>query len=101
MGMAKFPVDEIHIDSAEAFLAGQPQLAHVRVRKHGDLLVLESGPKVDAFRHARLRRVTAQWWTLEMPTHTGRWEAVPVRESLRNALTTLVDNFPWTLAPIA
>jgi hypothetical protein len=44
--------------------------------------------------------VTAQWWTLEMPTHTGRWEPTTFRAPLQQLLSTLVHDFPWTLTPI-
>lgn len=30
------------------------------------MIILESGPEEDPVAHARLRRVTSQWWTLEM-----------------------------------
>jgi hypothetical protein len=46
------------------------------VRKRGDLIILESGSEDDPVAHARLRRVTSQWWTLEMGI-TGKWSALP------------------------
>jgi hypothetical protein len=36
-----------------------------------------------------------------MATHTGRWERTPFRATLDQLVNTVVDNFPWTLTPIA
>jgi hypothetical protein len=99
--VAKFPADEIHVETATLFLRKQRKLAHLRVRKRGDTIIIESGPKNDPVAHARLRRVTGQSWTLEMPSHVGRWEPTPISAPLQQALTTLVQQFPWTLTPIA
>jgi hypothetical protein len=99
--MAKFPADEFDVEVADAFLRRHRKLAHVRVRKRGDLIILESGPKNDPVPHARVRRVTSQWWTLEMPSHMGRWDPTPIRAPLDKVLQTLVQEFPWTLTPIA
>lgn len=74
-------------------------LTHLRVRRHADLLILESGPKNDAIPHARFRRVTKHFWRLEMATHTGSWEPTPWREVLAQQLVRLTDAFGWTLAP--
>ena len=70
------------------------------LRKRGDLVVIESGPKDDPIPHARLRRVTKQWWTLEMPTHTGRWQKTGLRGQRLAVLQSLVDDFGWMLAPL-
>ena len=70
-------------------------------RKRGDTLTLVSGPEHDPVAHARLRKVTRQWWTLEMPTHTGRWDKTGLRAPRTEVLQALVQQFPWTLTPIA
>lgn len=97
--MAKFTADDIDLWSTQDFLA-QRHLTHLRVRRRADLLVLESGPEDDPFAHARVRRVTSQLWTLEMPTHSGKWQKAPVRGLRKDVLTTLVESFPWTLQPL-
>jgi len=99
--MAKFPAEDIHVESAERLLRKHRALAHIRVRKRADTIVLESGPKDDPVPHARLRRVTAQCWSLEMPTHAGRWQPTPDRAPIQQVIATLVDNYPWALTPIA
>ena len=85
--------------AVEAFLALYPALNHLRVRRRGDLLTLESGPAEAPCRHARLRRVTVHLWRLEMPTSSSRWELTPFRDQLKVLLQMLVEQFPWALAP--
>lgn len=84
----------------EQFLCRFPELDHLRVRRRGDLLTLESGPTQDPFAHARLRRETVHLWRLEMATHTGRWQKTPFRDQLEALLELLVSAFPWTLTPL-
>jgi len=52
-------------------------------------------------RHARLRHVTVQYWTVEIATHVGRWEPTPFRGMLDDVLTLLIDDFGWVLTPVA
>ena len=97
--MSKLTADQFDVSGTQNFLAQHPDLAHLRVRKHGALIILESGPDADPYAHARLRRVTRQWWALEMPTH-GRWEKTPFRGLRNEVLQLLFDNFGWTLQPL-
>ena len=87
-------------DDVASFLGRYEELGHLRVRHRADLVTIESGPADDPIPHARLRRVTVNLWRLEMATHTGRWQPTPVRALLDEVLETLVEVFPWTLAPI-
>ena len=84
----------------ERLLRRFPELGHLRVRRRGDLLTLESGPRRDPIRHARFRRDTVHLWRLEMATHTGRWQKTPFRDRLEALLELLVSAFPWTLAAL-
>jgi hypothetical protein len=72
-------------------------LTHLRVRRHADLVIIESGPKTDAFKHARFRRVAKHLWRLEMGTASG-WEPTPFRDQLKALLPLLTDAFGWTVA---
>lgn len=92
--------DEFDLIVAEEFLEESPDLRHIRVRRRADLLILESGNRRDPLPHARLRRVSAQSWRLEMPTHTGRWDPTPFRDDLVSLLKTLSHDFAWTLARV-
>lgn len=85
---------------ATAILHQHANLAHLRVRARGKVITIESGDPDDPVPHARFRRVTTQYWQLEMPLHTGRWEPTPVRGILRDVLDILITDFGWALEPL-
>jgi hypothetical protein len=97
--MSNFRAQTSDVLAVEAFLALYPSLSHLRVRRRGDLLALESGPAEAPRHHARLRRVAVHLWRLEMPTSSSRWELTPFQDQLKVLLEMLIENFPWTLAP--
>lgn len=97
--MSRLQAQPSDVLTVEAVLALYPDLSHLRVRRRGDLLTLESGPAEDPQRHARLRRVTVHLWRLEMPASSNRWNLTPFRDQLKILLEMLVHQFPWTLAP--
>ena len=92
--------DEDDEDDVREFLARRKELKHLRVRRRGELLTLESGPTNDPVRHARLRRVTVHYWTLECATHTGRWEKTGFRGPMTEMLEVLTTSIPWVLTPV-
>jgi hypothetical protein len=98
--MAKHHASPHHCDTVVEFLHARGY-EHVRARKRGALVTVESGPRDQPVPHARLRRDTVHLWLLEMPTHVGRWQPTGLRAPLDELLTALVDDFPWTLASIA
>jgi hypothetical protein len=98
--MATDHAEDSHATDTERFLHEQGY-EHLRVRKHGALLIIESGPQDDPVNHARFRRVSVNYWTLEMATHMGRWEPTGMRDVLDELKTALVRDFGWTLTPIA
>lgn len=73
---------------------------HLRVRKRGALLTIESGDNDSPWKHARLRRDTVHLWCLEMAIRGGRWERTPFRALMEDLVELLVEQFPWTIAPI-
>ena len=95
--MTKHKASAADAKGASDLLAKHRDLKHLRVRHRADVLTIESGPHDDPISHARLRRAAANLWGLEMPTHTGRWEPVPVRGAIEGVIATLVDDFGWTL----
>lgn len=98
--MPKLSADEMHVWSVEDFIRDHPKLKHLRARKRGDTITLESGTKNDAIAHARVRRMSAQWWSIELPDHRGRWgEAAFERTPLRDTLELLQREFGWALKP--
>src|SRR2546427_2908679 len=69
--MPKHQADESDAAEVERFLHDRG-LRHLHVRHRADLITIESGPRKDPWPRARLRRVGAHIWQLEMATHTGR-----------------------------
>lgn len=96
--MAKHLADSMSEASVESYIERHPELHYLHVRRRGDLLTIESGPKDDPFPHTRFRRDTVHLWRLEMPTRGGKqWDKVPVRATLGELFDTVVENYPWML----
>lgn len=89
---------DTYVDDVREHFAAQ-SIDHLRVRRYSDQLIIESGSKQDAIKHARLRRVTKHLWRLEMANHSGRWEVTLYRDQLKNLLALLTGDLRWTLAP--
>lgn len=98
--MPKHIADEIQAVSLKGLLHDR-DLKHLRVRRYGVLLIVESGPEDDAIAHVRFRRQGAHIWLLEMPTHTDGWEVTSFRGQIEHLVELVCSDFPWTLAPIA
>jgi len=88
-------------DDVREQLAAMDGLGHLRVRRHSDLLILESGPRNDPVAHARFRRVGVHLWRVEIATHTGEWQPTGLRGQLDPMVTALTTEFGWTLTDIA
>lgn len=71
--------------------------AHLRARKYGATVIVESGASTNAFKHFRLRRDTVHLWRLDMAGHAQRWEKTPFRAQLGELVGLVIENFPWTL----
>jgi hypothetical protein len=71
---------------------------HLRARKHGSSVIVESGPSSDPIKHFQLRRDTVHLWCLDFAKHTGRWERTPFRDQRDNLVQMIADQFPWTIA---
>ena len=98
--MPKLSVTEADVSAVEHWLRQHENLNHIRVRKRGEMLILESGPAHDSVPHARLRRRELGIWALEMP-YRSRWEVTPFHDRAKEAvLDLLLENFGWTLMPL-
>lgn len=74
---------------------------HVRARKRGADVIVESGPEDDAIKHIRVRRDTVHLWLVHIADHRGKWERTPFRGPLDDVLALVADAFPWVLTDIA
>jgi hypothetical protein len=54
-------------------------LTHLRARKHGAAVIVESGPDDEPLKHFRLRRDTVHLWWLDMAARGSKWERTPFR----------------------
>ena len=91
--------DELQALSLQGYLK-RCGLTHLRVRRHGVLLIVESGPADDAVAHVRFRRQGAHIWTLEFATHMGRWEPAPYRGQIERLVDMIQSDFPWTVEAV-
>ena len=97
--MPNLRADEDHEDEVRDFLR-RKKLGHLRVRRRGAVLALESGPANDPIPHLRLRRVSVHLWTVECATHTGRFEPTFLRDQLDKVLAEVAKTMSWVLAPL-
>lgn len=95
--MPKYYADTADAERVTRYFADRG-MHHLRARKYGQLVIIESGPDDNPILHARLRRDTVHLWRLEMATHTGRWEKTGFRDLMGNLLDLMTTMFPWTLA---
>jgi hypothetical protein len=98
--MPKHVADRLQERSLDDLVKRRWGLSHLRVRRHGVLLTLESGPDDDPIPHLRFRRLGAHIWRVEMPTDSDGWEVTPLRGQIEKLLEFLVTETPWTLAPL-
>jgi hypothetical protein len=75
-------------------------LKHLRARKHGAAIIVESGPEDRPWKHFRLRRDTVHLWWLDMATRGERWEKTPFRAQRDELVDMVVDSFPWTVEDV-
>ena len=97
--MTKLAVERFDIEGTDAFFQSCEGFEHLRSRKRGPVLTVVSGPADDPIQHVRLRRVTKQWWEVEAPTSSGRWQRTGLRGLRIDLLDTLVTDFEWLIAP--
>ncbi len=68
-------------------------LLHLRARKHGSTVILESQPDDSPFKHFRLRRDTVHLWWLGMAGRGQCWEKTPLRAQRDELVDMVVDTF--------
>lgn len=96
---SKFVTTEYDVAGLRARLRADPRTRHLRVRKHGATMVLESGPADDPIPHVRLRKDGVHLWILDARGR-NRWEPTGFRADIATLLDTLVEALPWVIAPL-
>lgn len=76
-----------------SLLAKQPGLDHIKVKKHGDSLLLFSGEGDQRWSHARLTALGRSTWGLSLGMSSGRWERTPFVGTMKDVTATLIENF--------
>lgn len=95
--MPTLHADQFHPTSVEDILHKRG-FTHLRARKYGAAVIVESGPKSNPIRHFRIRRDTVHLWLLDFSLHNDRWEKTPFRAPLRDLVEAVIEQFPWTIA---
>lgn len=98
--MAGFTQEDIAVDWLLSEFHEHPELAHLRARKRGRVVTVESGPKGDVVPHVRFRRDTVHLWMLEMPGRGGKWDPTLFRDSLEDLWEVVTTQFAWTISPV-
>ena len=96
--MSEFGPEAMAVDWLREEFRIDDTLGHLRARRRGRLVTVESGPPGHAVPHFRFRRDTVHLWFLELPKHTGGWEQTPFRDDIEALLGLLKEKFPWTVA---
>ena len=99
--MSKTPKAEPHHASRVEALLHEHDALHVRARKYGASVIVESGPQDDPVRHLRLRRDTVHLWRLDVVGRGERWEPTAFRGNIESLVSAVVESFPWVLTDIA
>ena len=91
------PVTDAEISAVTKFLAA-PERRHLRCRKRGSTIAIESGSAADRIPHLRVRKL-AEELGVDAATHTGRWERMPFQGQSLEVLPMVAESFPWLLGP--
>jgi hypothetical protein len=97
--MPKQQAEDSHAKAVERLLHAR-DFGHLRARRYGATVIVESGPHDDAFKHLRLTRDGVHVWGLHFADRNGRWEPTPFRGQLEELVTLVADTFPWTLQDV-
>ena len=89
-------VTDTDVSAVTKFLA-TPGHRHLRCRKRGNTIAIESGPADDRTPHLRVRKLSPKNWGVDAATHNGRWERMPFQGQLLEVLPLVAESFPWLL----
>jgi len=97
--MPKQQAEDSHAKTVERLLHAR-DFPHLRARRYGATVIVESGPDDDVYKHMRLTRDGVHVWVLHFADRNGRWEPTPFRGPLEELVTLVADTFPWTIQPV-
>ena len=97
--MPKYQAEDSHAKTVERLLHAR-DLPHLRARKYGATVIVESGPVDDVYKYLRFTRDGVHIWQLHIADHRGRWEFTPFRGQLDELVTLVADTLPWTLQSV-
>jgi hypothetical protein len=99
--MPKYQAEDYHPKTVERLLHGR-DLTHLRARKHGAAVIVESGPPDDAVKHLRLTRDAVHLWLLDIADDRGRWERTGERASWKTSSpwSSTTSRGPSSVSPI-
>lgn len=97
--MPKQQAEDSHAKAVERLLHAR-DFPHLRARRYGATVIVESGPDDDVYKHMRLTRDGVHVWVLHFADRNGRWEPTPFRGPLEELVTLVADTFPWTIQPV-
>ena len=75
-----------------SLLAKQPGLEHIKIKKHGDNLILFSDEGGQPWNHARMSALGRRAWVLSLAMR-GRWEKTPFVGSIGELTEVLLGTF--------
>ncbi|HVZ89206.1 MAG TPA: hypothetical protein VHG72_19720 [Polyangia bacterium] len=97
--MPKQQAEDSHAKAVQRLLHAR-DFGHLRARRYGATVIIESGPDGDVYKHMRLTRDGVHVWVLHFADRNGRWEPTPFRGQLEELVTLVADTFPWTLQDV-
>ena len=97
--MPKQQAEDSHAKTVERLFHAR-EFRHLRARRYGATVIVESGPDDDVYKHMRLTRDGVHVWVLHFADRNGRWEPTPFRGQLEELVALVADTFPWTIQPV-
>ena len=97
--MPKYQAEDSHAKTVERLLHAR-DFAHLRARKYGATVIVESGPADDVYKHLRLTRDGVHVWFLHIADREAAGSPLPFAARLDELVTLVADTFPWTLQSV-
>jgi|ETNmetMinimDraft_26_1059896.scaffolds.fasta_scaffold233432_2 hypothetical protein len=73
---------------------------HMKVKREGSDIILQSGALKSPIYHVRFRRHSASVWGMDIAKHTGGWAETPYFGSCEDMMYILAQSFEWVLTKV-